>query len=141
MHCYSMQQRIATSRVYSLGHIMEMKIELRQEYVYVVFSGPYDFRSALAQFKQAAAASVQSQLSRVLMDMAAVTGEISIVDLHDLAVELSSQKAVTRAAMVARKDQLLPDRFMENVARNRGLPGRGFLDFCEAEKWLLNKPQ
>src|SRR5260221_12175222 len=100
---------------------MDMKIEVRTEYLYVKFSGAYDFKSGLAQFKQVAAACAQHNLSRVLMDATGLIGEVSIIDRHDLGVELAAQKIIARAAMIARPDQLLPDRFMQNVAKNRGL--------------------
>ena len=118
---------------------MEILIEARPQYLFTKFAGPFTYSFASAGFKQVAEATEKHKCSRVLIDVTGLTGEIGIMDLHDLGVELAAlQKYFTRIAMLVRPDQLLPDRFMQNVVRNRGLDGTGFVDLSEAEAWLTN---
>ena len=41
-----------------------------------------------------------------------------------------------KTAILAREDQVLPDRFAETVAVNRGINLRIFTDIAEAKRWL-----
>ena len=43
---------------------------------------------------------------------------------------------LNRFALVNHADVLLPDKFVENVATNRGMDLKIFTDFDAAEQWL-----
>ena len=82
-------------------------------------------------------ACIKANCTKALFDCRPMTGDLSTMDRFDIAEYGSS--AIERAikiAMLGRDDQLLPDKFFENVAVNRGLALRLFYDIDEAISWL-----
>ena len=74
---------------------------------------------------------------RALADARQQAGDLSIIDWHELATQLQPNwPRDLYLAIVDRADRLKPDRFLETVARNRGVPVRVFSDMDEAVAWL-----
>jgi len=118
-----------------------MKIEelqARDGYLFVKFTGEFKLQEALPLFKLVAQECVRLDRTRALFDVTEVTGEINILARHSMGESLAEfRDQIRRLAFLARQDQVLPDRFMQTVARNRGLLGEGFFELAEAEAWLL----
>jgi len=66
-----------------------------------------------------------------------MTGQMSVIDRFDVA-EYGARTIHERikVAVLGREDQILPDRFFEQVAVNRGLRLKLFTDADEAADWL-----
>ena len=72
-----------------------------------------------------------------LVDIQSLNGKIQINDRFHIAVYAAKNlEHDVRIALLAREDQIMPCRFLETVARNRGLDLRVFFDHEEAVAWL-----
>ena len=118
-----------------------MKIEelqSRDTYLFVKFSGEFQLAEALSCFKFVAQECARLNCPLALLDVRNITGEINILARHSMGEGLAEfREQIRRLAMLARPDQVLPDRFMQTVARNRGFFGNAFFELAEAEAWLL----
>lgn len=77
------------------------------------------------------------QLTRVLCDERALEYRLNTLDTYALAAWISEQVPhVVRIAVVCAPKSAADARFWENVAVNRGLTVRAFLDPDAAERWL-----
>lgn len=111
----------------------------KDRYLFVRFSGEFQLSDALKHFKTIAQDCARLNLSLALFDAREITGEINILARHAMGEALAEHRdQIRRLAMLVRPDQLLPDRFMQTVARNRGFFGVGFTEMAEAEAWLLS---
>jgi hypothetical protein len=111
------------------------QLEAREKYLFVKMEGPFSLQDALSLFDHVEVEAVRFQRPLILFDVREVTGEIRILARFQIAEDLA-QRSFRRLAMVVRSDQLLPDRFMQTAARNRGLIAQPFTEFSEAETWL-----
>jgi hypothetical protein len=120
--------------------ITEMNSDER--YLIVRGSGKFDPALALALFKQVVEASIRLQRPRVMIDFVNVEGEISVLTLYEMGVKVSQLgAALTHLALVERPERILPDRFWQNVARNRGLNVMVCASEAEAASFLMNTPE
>ena len=79
---------------------------------------------------------------RVLIDSRATRKQVPIVELYDLCIYLVSKfgNLNPKMAVVISPEAAYPDRFGENVVRNRGLDAIRFIDDeSEALNWLLSR--
>ena len=116
---------------------MNLKIEPRPEYLLATLSGPFDLPQSLNAIREIFAACGSHGLRKILFDMRTVEGNLNLMDRFDLgrgAAEL--QRVPLRVAVLAREDQVWPDRFAETVANNRGLVTKVTTDQAEALAWL-----
>jgi hypothetical protein len=77
---------------------------------------------------------------KLLIDMRSTKKQIPIMELYELCLYLVSKfgHAPVKIAAVASPEAVYPDRFGENVVRNRGLDLIRFVnDMQEALDWLL----
>jgi hypothetical protein len=116
---------------------MLVKFEARPNYLFAEFSGEFVLNEALEHFKQLEAERSRAGTRLVMVDARNVTGEMSILSRFTMGETLAEFHAIQRIVFVARQDQVLPDRFMQTVARNRGLMGQVFFEIPDAEAWLL----
>jgi hypothetical protein len=80
---------------------------------------------------------VERKLPRALADARQQTGDLSIVEWHELAAGFESRwPPGVRLAVIDLPERVKPDRFMETTARNRGIDVRVFTDVPEALGWL-----
>lgn len=113
------------------------KIEARTGYLFVKFSGEFELHPALIQFKVVAAECVRQGCPFALFDARDLTGDIGILARHTMGESLGDLRdQIRRLAILVRAEQVLPDRFMQTVARNRGFFGEAFFELSEAEAWL-----
>ena len=83
------------------------------------------------------AACAKEDCDKILFDCTPMAGNMSAVDRFEVAEYSASILPRTlRIAVLGRQDQILPDNFFENVARNLGLTLTVFSEIDDAIKWL-----
>ncbi len=73
---------------------------------------------------------------RALADARRMTGDLSITEWYQLGSAFEATWPGVRLAIVDRADRLLPDRFLQTTARNRGINVLVFDDLQAALDWL-----
>jgi len=120
---------------------MEHRIEIQNkgDYLLVDYSGNFTLQGAKECIDKYVEACNELNCSKVLLDTRHMTGPLGIMDRYKMgryAIKTKVQKI--RTAMIGTKSYVLPDRFLENVARNLGVDVKVFLDPDEAVRWLLD---
>ena len=78
----------------------------------------------------------RQKVGRALADARRMTGDLSILEWHTLGTAFESTWPGVRLAIVDRADRILPDRFLQTTARNRGINVLVFDDPAPALEWL-----
>ena len=76
------------------------------------------------------------KIGRALADARPMKGDLSITEWHTLGTAFETTWPGVRLAIVDRADRLLPDRFLQTTARNRGINVLVFDDPKPALDWL-----
>jgi hypothetical protein len=106
-------------------------------YLRITFSGLFSPESARYCVRAMLAACVKENCDKILFDCTPMTGTMSAVDRFEVAEYSASILPRTlKIAVLGRQDQILPDNFFENVARNQGLTLTVFSEIDDAIKWL-----
>lgn len=117
-------------------------LEVTDRYIVVRGGGPFSPPVALELFKQVVAASIEHKQPRVMIDFVHVEGEISVLTLFEMGVKVAELGgALSHLALVERPERILPDRFWQNVARNRGLNVLVCASEAEAATYLTTSPE
>lgn len=130
--------KLAEWRVYELS----LTIEPRQSYLYVIATGNFDLYAAQNSFRKIFSAVAQHNLSKVLIDLRPLEGNMSTMDRFSLAEFVSSERfehegtVAVRLAVVGKHPIVEPQRFGETVARNRGVNVCVMTDIDDALEWL-----
>lgn len=112
-------------------------IEKAAGYLCVTFSGLFTFEAAKRSIDAMVAACAHEQCTRALFDCRPMSGTLTVSNRFDVAeYGAAVVPASLKVAMLGRADQMLPDRFFETVARNRGMMMTLFTDVDEAIAWL-----
>lgn len=123
---------------------LSLRIEPRDTYLYVVLTGAFSLPEAKTLSLRILDACVEHRITKVLVDVHAVSGPISVMERFDYA-EFLSQKHLeyvarklppARFAYVGTEPIIDPGRFGETVAVNRGMAIRATTDLREALRWL-----
>jgi hypothetical protein len=106
-------------------------------YLHITFSGPFSLAAAKESVDAMVAACTREGYAKVLFDCRPMTGVLQVLDRFDVGEygALTIPHSV-QIAMLGREDQILPDKFFETVARNRGLMLALFSEIDEAIEWL-----
>ena len=120
-----------------MAKIEGLKIIQKETYIY------FDFTAEFSEVagKQCVDAMVETcrqlQVSKALLDCRKMTGEIKILESFNVVTYGGKMRGLlSKLALVGRGDQMFPDKFVENVAVNRGINLRLFTDLEEAIDWL-----
>jgi hypothetical protein len=114
-----------------------VSFEDRGWYVRCEFRGPFELEALLALTHAVRSYCVEHGHRRVLVDVTASQGTLGALERYEHAVRMAkSGELGLRAVILARPDQLLPDRFWETASRNRGLAIRVVTDTENALAWL-----
>jgi hypothetical protein len=116
---------------------MELESSFRQDddVLFCEVRGPYSLAAFLRLADQVRTERQARGARRVLVDIRAVTGEISHLDRYRLGIYVAERpKHAERLAVVARREII--NWMFENVATNRGLPTCVTADQRYAENWL-----
>ncbi len=113
-----------------------------EHFLVVRGGGKFTPAVALDLFKQVVEASVRHRQPRVMIDFVNVEGEISVLTLFEMGVKVAELgAALSHLALVERPERILPDRFWQNVARNRGLNVLVCGSEAEAVTYLTTSPE
>lgn len=114
-----------------------IQIEARETYLYVKGRGTFSVNAALRGFQRIVALSKELNRTRVLADLCEVTDDHNVLALYEVGVQMPRYwKGIRCLAILNRPEQILPDRFWQNVTRNQGLNTGVFDDLDEAVAWL-----
>ena len=116
-----------------------LEFEHRPEYLYAKVTGSEDSRDiSLSYWTHVAEERKAHNYTKVLVDED-LPEQPDLIDVYEIAAILATMGfAGTTIAFVDRQmDHMEYNKFAETVAVNRGLKGRVFIDYDEAEKWLL----
>jgi len=115
----------------------DVRITRHEDYVEVEFSGAFSPTAAMGVVDLMVAACQETGCPRVLLDCRRMSGPLGVTDRYEVA-EYGARVIghhVT-VALLARPDQVLPDRFFESVAVSRGVRVQTFIDATQALAWL-----
>jgi hypothetical protein len=120
---------------------LEYQIEPRETFLQVDVWGTFDTDRAKELFPELIKASREHGISKSLIDCSRMSGKIPVSDRFEFAsfmAQLITQPL--RIAVVASKRHVLRDKFMETVARNRGVLLKVATEREEATQWLDSQP-
>lgn len=115
----------------------DLEVRAHDAYVEIRFTGSFSLTVARQVVDVMVAAGRKAGSSRLLLDCRAMVGPMSVTDRYEVAEygARTIERHVT-IAVLGRPDQILPDRFFENVAVSRGVRLRVFTDEDEAVTWI-----
>ena len=117
---------------------MNTQYEDAPRFLIVRVSGAYALKQLLAVLERTGATARSRGARRILLDLSAVTGAPRDLDRYDLGKEAASLLSHIERLGVVRRADLQYTSFAFDVAQNRGLNARGFIDSKEAEAWLTS---
>jgi len=116
---------------------MRIELESRPDHLYALATGSFDHAQLEGILKDIFAESSRQGLRKILIDIRTLEGNISVLARHDAGEMVAKfQREPVRLTIVGTKNQIWPDRFMENVANNRGVTTKVTIDMAEALEWL-----
>jgi hypothetical protein len=116
-----------------------VEIHDHKDFLLVVYGGAFSLQAAKRAVDGMIQACAEYDRSLALFDCNRMTGKLSIWDRFQTMVYGQKIKGrVDKLALVGRPDMLLPDRFAETVAVNRGINLKVFTDREKAVEWLKN---
>jgi hypothetical protein len=114
-----------------------LEIVKKEDFLHMTFSGPFSLDAAKRSVDDMVAACKKENCAKVLFDCRPMTGDLTVLDRFDVGQYGEGRiPQSVKIAMLGRDDQILPDRFFETVARNRGVNVTLFTETDEAIKWL-----
>ena len=123
--------------VMSVRMSRSIELEDKDDFVLIVYSGEFDMQSAKETIDRILQACSEKHCSTALLDCRNMTEIITTLDRFEAAIYGQVIKdTVSRMAVVGPPGLVLLVHFFENVARNRGLNMRVFLDMDKAVGWL-----
>jgi hypothetical protein len=109
----------------------------RSDSLLVVYQGPFSLGEGRGVIDGMLQACAEHGRVSVLFDCRGMTGRFTVMDRFQVVIYgLKIRGAIRRLAIVGRREDILPDRFAETVAFNRGIDMKVFADVAEAERWL-----
>ena len=116
---------------------MQIQIEPKENHLLVRLTGRFELTKAEKMLSDIIDASLAHRLPHILIDSTDLDEEISILDRFEIGILLAeNQLKDTCYAVLCRDEQLLPDNFLENVARNRGARLKVITTMGEALTWF-----
>ena len=115
---------------------LRFDIEDGPGYLVVHVAGAFSLKESLATLEKAASVARARGMRRILFDASQVTGNPSDIDRYDVGKEAAELFAHIERLAFVRWATSRYTGFAFDVAQNRGLDARAFLDRAEAERWL-----
>jgi hypothetical protein len=120
----------------------KMKMEHGPKYLHVEVAGVFNLQRAKVFTDEIKKVCAESGQSKALVDARKVEGKISILDRYELGKYITHVRdTVTRIALVGPEEQMLSDKFLENVTNNLGVRTLVTTDIDEAIQWLGDSGQ
>jgi len=117
---------------------MEVHFEDEPSFLVARAAGSFSLEGMIATFEKTAAVARARGARRVLFDAAAITGDLPDLDRYDLGKRAAEVFAHIERLAVVRPANVRYTGFAFDVAQNRGLDARAFLDPKAAADWLQN---
>jgi len=115
----------------------DLEIVKAEGHLRIIYSGPFSSAAVRDSVGAMLAVCTREKCAKVLFDCRPMTGEMTVLDRFEAGeYGASTIPPSMKIAMLGREDQILPDRFFENVVRARGLDVAVFSDADEAIEWL-----
>ena len=109
-----------------------------ENYMFVKVSGKFDLSQAQNFITTVIEKSHDTGLNRILIDARSVTGIDETLDRYKMGEFISKISPMSmKIAFLVSEKQILPDKFFENVAKNRMLNAFVTTNFEEAKDWLF----
>ncbi len=115
----------------------DLEILKADDHLRITFSGHFSPTAVRDSVDAMVAACAKENCTKVLFDCRPMTGRMTVLDRFEAGeYGASTIPGAVKIAMLGREDQILPDKFLENVARNRHLNFALFHGVDEAMAWL-----
>jgi hypothetical protein len=117
---------------------LQLQIEEMPDFLIARFTGPGAAEEVWQQYESIAERCKRANKNKLLLDFLEAHGEISLVDRYFLGGEAQIFKRYNlQVATANRPEHLDEKKFVEIVARNRGVNFRVFTNVEDALEWLL----
>jgi hypothetical protein len=121
---------------------MSKKLSLNMKYLenftFVEVMGTFELNKAQSFINGVIKNSIENGSNKILIDSRNVMGINETIDRYKMAEFLSKITPINvKIAFLVSEIQILPDKFFENVAKNRMLNAFVTTKFKDAENWLL----
>jgi hypothetical protein len=114
-----------------------IRIERLPDYLYVEVAGTFALKDAMDLLGAAMDERTGGGYLKVLADVRGMTGPIPLIDRYELGQYLGRYRdSSVKTALLCLPEQMMPDKFLENVARNTGALYLVTADIGEALEWL-----
>jgi hypothetical protein len=119
----------------------QLQIEEKPDYLAVKFTGVGTAEGVWRRYELIAERCKRANKNKLLLDFTEANVEASLADKYILGqqAQIFARYKVTKAAAVARPEQIDPERFGEMVALNRRVNGRVFTNAEDAVEWLFKE--
>lgn len=115
----------------------KLEIEVLDGIIFASVSGAFSLRNAKTFFQEILRRAREEKVDRILIDTRGITTEIPAMARFEFASHMAEQRPYAmKIALVGRAEAVWPDRFLENVWRNRGVNAKVVTEIGEALKWL-----
>jgi hypothetical protein len=119
----------------------EIQVRSAEGYLHVVVAGAFELEEARTCIQRLLDACLESRIWNVLVDIRDVARPIPAMARYGLAEFMAAgQEEPLRMAILTSDRHLPEDRFFEDVAVNRGLDMKAFVDRGESVAWLGGAP-
>jgi hypothetical protein len=115
-----------------------VKVGAHPKHLEAVATGPYSADLLNAQIAEAVAACRKRKKSHLLLDLAELTVNLSLMDRYRLGIFGAEVGVGLKVAVLAKPEMIDARKFGVEVASNRGLRVDIFSDRPEAVRWLLS---
>ena len=124
---------------------MEMVMDYRKSYIQVTVNGKYDLNEVKRIFDIILDNAMERRISKILIDARNLSGTLTTMERYDIGEYLAKinfdfyqmpDTPPLRLACVAVEPPMEPSRFVQTVARNRGVDIMITDTMAEALKWL-----
>ena len=106
-------------------------------YILVTYVGDFTRAEARRCIDVCTTSCLDHGLMSAMLDVRQMTGDMTVMDrFHTALYGIKLRKEKIKTAMLADDRIVLPDKFFESVARNRGIRIRVFTDEDQAVAWL-----
>jgi hypothetical protein len=117
---------------------MQVTLASQDDFLLATAAGLVSFKEVLRVFKNVIDTATERGFNKILMDFMAVNGELSAIDLYEIGevmAEYCVGKSICPKVAVIGKPPAVTG-FGAEVASNRGLTSRTFLEKQPALNWL-----
>lgn len=117
-----------------------LTMEEKDDVLWVTATGTRSLKTVLATSKDILTACAEKKVKKVLLDVRALEGRLSIVEKYEIPSQhfprMRDRSVITHMTIVDLKEFRDGNEFFENVAVNRGFMLRIFSDPDQAMAWL-----